>query len=89
MLNKRLLMRENPFPEQRPANLDDLVFLPANLSRLVIDPYREACNVARQFAGKLPMPHPFMITGFDNAPPQVRASVAAGTTDVDVSASSS
>jgi NADPH-dependent glutamate synthase beta subunit-like oxidoreductase len=27
----------------RPAALDDLLFLPANLTRLVIDPYREAC----------------------------------------------
>jgi len=26
------------------AALEDLVFLPANLTRLVIDPYREACN---------------------------------------------
>ena len=28
------------------ASLDDIVFLPANLSRLVIDPYRDACRVA-------------------------------------------
>jgi hypothetical protein len=79
MLHKRMRARENPFPEQRPANLDDLVFLPANLSRLVIDPYREACNVAFRLAGKLSLAHPFMVTGFDNAPREVRASVAAGT----------
>ncbi len=82
MLHKRLRMRENPFPEGRPANLDDLVFLPANLSRLVIDPYREACNVALNLADKLPMVHPFMVTGFDNAPADVRASVAAGAAGV-------
>jgi len=83
MLHKRLRIRENPFPEQRPANLDDLVFLPANLSRLVIDPYREACNVAFRLAGKLSLSHPFMVTGFDRAPHAVRASVAAGTSDAD------
>jgi len=45
MLQKRLRTRINPFPDNRAPNLDDIVFLPANLSRLVIDPYREACNV--------------------------------------------
>ena len=34
MLDRRLRLRENPFPQERPACLDDLVFLPANLSRL-------------------------------------------------------
>ena len=72
MLKKRLRMRQNPFPEQRAATLDDLVFLPANLSRLVIDPYREACNVASVLAGKLSLSHPFMLTGFDSAPDEVR-----------------
>ena len=78
MLQKRLRVRQNPFPESRAATLDDLVFLPANLSRLVIDPYREACNVASVMAGKLSLPHPFMVAGFDDAPSEVRASVAAG-----------
>ena len=31
MLDRRLRLRENPFPQERPACLDDLVFLPANL----------------------------------------------------------
>ena len=35
------------------ATLDDLVFLPANLSRLVIDPYRDACNVGTEIGGAL------------------------------------
>ncbi|MFV2033111.1 MAG: FAD-dependent oxidoreductase, partial [Gammaproteobacteria bacterium] len=78
MLKKRLRVRQNPFPEGRAATLDDLVFLPANLSRLVIDPYREACKVASVLAGKLSLSHPFMVTGFDTAPNEVRASVAAG-----------
>ncbi len=78
MLKKRIRMRQNPFPQQRSATLDDLVFLPANLSRLVIDPYREACNVASLLADKLSLSHPFMLAGFDSAPAEVRASVAAG-----------
>ena len=47
MLDRRLRLRENQFPEERPACLDDLVFLPAILSRLVIDPYREAWSRSR------------------------------------------
>ncbi len=78
MLQKRMRMRQNPVPKQRAATLDDLVFLPANLSRLVIDPYREACNVASVLAGKLSLSHPFMVTGFDAAPKEVRAAVATG-----------
>ena len=45
MLPHILAVRENPVPAGKPASLDDIVFLPANLSRLVIDPYREACRV--------------------------------------------
>jgi len=66
MLQKRLRTRINPFPDNRAPNLDDIVFLPANLSRLVIDPYREACNVETDLADKLEMQHPFFVTGFDN-----------------------
>ena len=33
-------------PNSAPATFDELVFLPANLTRLVIDPYREACKTA-------------------------------------------
>ena len=78
MLAKRLQARENPFPAGRPASLDDLTFLPANLSRLVIDPYREACEIGRRLAGKLELSQPFMVTGFDDAPREVRADVAKG-----------
>jgi NADPH-dependent glutamate synthase beta subunit-like oxidoreductase len=78
MLQERLISRENAFPEDRPATLDDLVFLPANLSRLVIDPYREACAVEVSIAGKLDLPQPFLLAGFDAAPEEVRRPVAAG-----------
>jgi len=78
MLELRMESRDDPFPEDREATLDDLVFLPANLSRLVIDPYREACKVSFDLAGKLDLEHPFMVTGFDDAPEQVKNSVAQG-----------
>lgn len=36
--------QERPRVGRRAASFDDLVFLPATLTRLVIDPYREPCN---------------------------------------------
>ncbi|MFQ5783224.1 MAG: FAD-dependent oxidoreductase [Alphaproteobacteria bacterium] len=78
MLAKRLRPRDNPFPEDRPATLDDLVFLPANLSRLVIDPYREACKVSTEIGGGMALPQPFFVAGFDDAPDDVRRGVALG-----------
>ncbi len=78
MLGRRLLNRESPFPEDRPATLDDIVFLPANLSRLVIDPYREACKVSTTLGRGLELPQPFLVTGFDDAPEEVCESVAGG-----------
>ena len=78
MLQRRLEPRDNPFPEERPAQLDDIVFLPANLSRLVIDPYREACRVDFDLGGRLALAHPFLVTGFDASPREVRAAVARG-----------
>ena len=78
MLQKRLRTRTNPFPEHRAANLDDIVFLPANLSRLVIDPYREACNVVTDLAGKLELQHPFFVTGFDNESQGIFEAVSQG-----------
>lgn len=76
MLQKRLRTRSNPFPEGRAPNLDDLVFLPANLSRLVIDPYREACKVTTNLADKLQMEHPFLVTGFDNEAQEIFVSMS-------------
>ncbi|MBT6066348.1 MAG: FAD-dependent oxidoreductase [Proteobacteria bacterium] len=74
MLQRRLLNRENPYPSERPASLDDLVFLPANLSRLVIDPYREACRIDISLSPDVLLKQPFLIAGLDQAPEQVRRS---------------
>jgi len=77
MLEKRLVPRANPFPEGREPTLDDLVFLPANLSRLVIDPYREACKISTEI-GAMELSQPFFVTGFDDAPDDVRRGLAQG-----------
>ena len=84
MLEKRLGEREDPFPEERAGVLDDLAFLPANLSRLVIDPYREACRIGTAVGG-LELALPFLVTGFDDAPDQVRAAVGRGIAEADAS----
>ena len=82
MLAKRLRPRQNPFPAEREATLDDLVFLPANLSRLVIDPYREACRIATDLGeGRMEIERPFFVAGFDDAPADVRAGIAKGLAD--------
>ncbi|MBI84318.1 MAG: glutamate synthase [Planctomycetaceae bacterium] len=78
MLQRRLPVRDNPYPPGRPPNLDDIVFLPANLSRLVIDPYREACKVSTDLAGRIELAQPFLVTGFDQAPVEVRDGVGKG-----------
>ena len=78
MFQRRLRPRQNPFPAARPATLDDLTFLPANLSRLVIDPYREACRVSTDIASRYELAQPFFVTGFDHAPAEVREAVAVG-----------
>ncbi|MGE4660519.1 MAG: glutamate synthase-related protein, partial [Arenicellales bacterium] len=72
MLQRRLESRDNPYPPQRPASLDDLVFLPANLSRLVIDPYREACRIDIDLGQDLKLTQPFLVSGFDEAPEELR-----------------
>ena len=79
MLGSRLPPRENPFPEGRAATLDDLTFLPANLTRLVIDPYREACRINTTLGGeRMKLARPFLATGFDHVPEQVRDAIATG-----------
>jgi hypothetical protein len=72
MLQKRLSPRDNPYPAERPASLDDLVFLPANLSRLVIDPYREACRIDIDLGESLSLNQPFLVSGLDDAPEEIR-----------------
>ncbi len=84
MLHKRLKKRPNPFPEGRPPTLDDLVFLPANLSRLVIDPYRDACTVSVTLADRVKLELPYLVTGFDDVPEQVREAVEHGVRETGV-----
>lgn len=78
ILNKRIQPRENPFPEGGLPAFDDLVFLPANLSRLVIDPYRDDCNVITKIGDRLRLSSPSLVAGLDNAPDEIRADIAAG-----------
>jgi hypothetical protein len=68
--------------------LDDLIFLSAALTRLVIDPYREACSTRTRLSrtegiGRLPdgaasvdLEQPFLFTGFDESPEPVRKAAA-------------
>jgi glutamate synthase domain-containing protein 2 len=90
LLGTLLAPRENPFPETRAARMDDMVFLSAALTRLVIDPYREACctttaisrwmDVGQRPAGIpcLTLAEPFLVTGFDDASAKVRQGLAVG-----------
>ncbi len=74
---KRLTVN-NHFKPEAPATLDDIVFLPANLSRLVIDPYRDACNLRTEIGVGLELGSPFLATGVDEEADEVRAAVAHG-----------
>jgi glutamate synthase (NADPH/NADH) large chain len=88
LLGKLLVPRDNPFPETRPASLDDVVFLSAALTRLVIDPYREACSTATcisrwrdvgQRPAEIPaltLAEPFVVTGFDHAPGHIQRTLS-------------
>ena len=76
MLQKRLQPREILITPEQPATFDDIVFLPANLSRLVIDPYREACRTDWRLGGAIALEIPYIATGLDDAPDEVRAAVA-------------
>ena len=88
IMAEALQPRENPFPENRPAHLDDVVFLSAALTRLVIDPYREACNTktrivrsigigpAKQDQPFIDLENPIFFTGFDTAPVVVKNALA-------------
>ena len=78
ILQGRLRNRDNPFGDDHVATLDDLVFLPANLSRLVIDPYREDCKTRTDLGAimSLRLEIPFIVTGLDAAPDEIRAAWA-------------
>ncbi len=76
MLRKRLKPREILITPDKPASFDDIVFLPANLSRLVIDPYREACRTDTELGGSIGIQNPYLVAGFDDAPDEIRRAVA-------------
>lgn len=76
ILHKRLRTNEATIAADLPSTLEDLVFLPANLSRLVIDPYRDACNVGTRISNGLQIEAPFLVTGFDDSPTEVRDDLA-------------
>lgn len=75
LLQSRLAGRTDPFGEYQTGLLDEIVFLPANLSRLVIDPYREDCKT-RTEVGRVSIDSPILIGGFDQAPEEIRADIA-------------
>jgi len=77
MLRERLDHREDPFAGALGGDLDEMVFLPANLTRLVIDPYREDCRTSTHLAG-LSLAGPLLVSGVDTAPEDVRRAVAKG-----------
>ena len=60
------------------ATLDDVVFLPANLSRLVIDPVSRRLQGADHARPGLELASPFLVAGFDEAPAEVRDAAAHG-----------
>jgi NADPH-dependent glutamate synthase beta subunit-like oxidoreductase len=78
VFTKRLRVAASQSFEPKAATLDDIVFLPANLSRLVIDPYRDACRIATRIGPSLELRAPFIVTGFDEVPEEVRRGVAQG-----------
>ena len=64
------LQAEREIPaKELPPTFDQLLFLPANLTRLVIDPYREKCNtqvqVGTQRAAPLTLDWPIVFGGAD------------------------
>ncbi|PPQ40554.1 NADPH-dependent glutamate synthase beta chain [Rhodoblastus acidophilus] len=72
----RAKLAKRPDPQLAgPATFDELVFLPANLTRLVIDPYREACKSATVLAG-MKLAQPLLVAGFEDAPETIAAAVA-------------
>ena len=73
---ERIKPRPDPFPPGRAATFDELVFLPANLTRLVIDPYRESCKTATDFGRGLSLAVPLLAGGFDRVPGTVQMALA-------------
>lgn len=76
LMLERLRPRDNPFYEDRPAQLDDVHFLPAGMTRLVIDPYREACDTVTQIGSSIEFKLPYLVTGFDQVDADIRLALA-------------
>lgn len=76
LTQERLERRPDPRLPAR-ATFDDLVFLPANLTRLVIDPYREACKARTALGGPLDLAQPLLFGGFETAPAAIGQAVDA------------
>jgi hypothetical protein len=77
LFSKRLAVAAQSQFAAASATLDDIVFLPANLSRLVIDPYRDACSVGASL-GSVELGLPLVVSGFDDAPEEIRRAAAHG-----------
>lgn len=76
LVQSRLAGRTDPFGDYATGLLDEIVFLPANLTRLVIDPYREDCKTSTEI-GSIVIDSPILIGGFDHAPEEIRTDIAA------------
>jgi NADPH-dependent glutamate synthase beta subunit-like oxidoreductase len=76
LTRERLTARPEP-PLPGRATFDEIVFLPANLTRLVIDPYREACKSATDVGPGVKLAHPLLVAGFEDAPDDIRRAVDA------------
>ena len=72
--------RSRPRVKERAPSFDDLVFLPANLTRLVIDPYREQCNTRTVIGARavrpLELAGPIVIGGLPLSEPSGRVLAA-------------
>ncbi|MFQ3549781.1 MAG: FAD-dependent oxidoreductase [Armatimonadota bacterium] len=55
-LSQKLSNGKNNNNKKNKASFDDLIFLPANLTRLVIDPYREKCSTETTIGAESKMP---------------------------------
>ncbi|EJW10549.1 FAD-dependent pyridine nucleotide-disulfide oxidoreductase [Rhodovulum sp. PH10] len=76
LTSERLAMRPHE-PRIGRATFDDLVFLPANLTRLVIDPYREACKTKTPLGEGLTLAQPMLVASLETTPDVIRSAAAA------------
>lgn len=77
LLASRLAVAPAAAEHPETGHFDELVFLPANLTRLVIDPYREDCDLSVQLGGQT-FATPTVVCGFDDAPEAIRTALASG-----------